>query len=250
MEQKWEKVYSETFGGQWYTDEGVVRFTARFLQRRVGIEIYDKKREVQRILDAGCGNGRHIVFFAEQGFNVWGVDISEEAIRIADAWLNKKGLKAHLHVGDIKTLPFESQYFDVVISYGVLDHITFTDAKKALQEINRVSGKGAYVYITLRSTEDSECGRGEKVANNTFVLQEGYEKGIIQHFFDWEEIKELFKGFNIFDVELHEERFPETFTIDKAFIQSSRGERRFIDLSKSVDLNLKYSRWHIAAEKG
>ena len=248
-EEKWNKVYSEAFGGQWYPDEGVVRFAARFLQRRTGIGVYDKKREVRRVLDAGCGNGRHIVFFAEQGFDAWGTDISEKAIEIANAWVSKRGLKAHLEVGDITQLPFENSYFDVAISFGVLDHIPFSEAKRIMEEIGRVVAKGGYTYITLRSTEDAECGRGEKVANNTFVLQEGYEKGIIQHFFDLEEINDLFKDFNIFDIELHEQRFPDIFTVDKAFTQSSKGVKRYIDLSNPVSFSLKYARWHIAAEK-
>lgn len=249
MEERWDEVYSKTFGGQWYPDEGVVRFTARYLQRRLGIEAWDVKREVSRVLDAGCGNGRHVVFFSEQGFDVYGIDISEEAIEIANAWVAKKGLKAHLEVGDIAKLPFENGYFDVVVSYGVLDHISFSEAKKAMKEIGRVMDKNGYIYITLRSTEDCECGRGEKVENNTFVLQEGYEKGIIQHFFDLEEIKELFKDFNIFDIELHEQRFPDIFTVDKAFTQSSKGVKRYLDLSNPISLGLKYARWHIAAEK-
>jgi len=251
MEEKWNKVYSQTvvFGEQWYPSEGVVRFASRYLQRRIGIGIYDKKREVGRILDAGCGNGRHVVFFAEQGLDVWGTDISEEAIGLANAWVAKKGLQAHLEVGDIKKLPFESGYFDVVISYGVLDHVPFSEAKKIMKEIGRVVAENGYIYITLRSTEDSECGRGEKVENNTFVLQEGYEKGIIQHFFDLEEIKELFEGFKIFDIEIHEQKFPDVFTVDKAYSQSSKGVKRYIDLLDPISLGLEYARWHIAVEK-
>jgi len=249
MEEKWNQVYSKTFGGQWYPDEGVIRFAARYLQRRLGIDAWNVKRKPRRILDAGCGNGRHVIFFAEQGFDVYGIDISKEAIEIANAWLAKKGLKAKLKAGDIEKLPFEDEYFDVVISYGVLDHIPFSKAKKAIEEIKRVCLTNGYIYITLRSTEDSEYGRGEKVDHNTFVLQKGYEKGIIQHFFDLEEIKELFSDLKIFDIEIHEQRFPDIFTVDKAFLQSSKGERKFIELSKPVSLNLKYSRWHIAAEK-
>lgn len=90
---------------------------------------------------------------------------------------------------------------------------------------------------------------GKKTDRNTFILQEGYEKGIIQHFFDLDEIRELLDGFRIFDIECHEQRFPEIFTVDKGFLQSSRGTKEYIDLSKPVDFNLKYSRWHIAAEK-
>ena len=249
MEEKWNEVYSKTFNGQWYPSEGVVRFAARYLQRRVGINRYDRKREVTRILDAGCGIGNHVVFFAEQGFDVYGIDISKEAIEVANAWLTRSGLKANLKVGDIGNLPFENEYFDVIISHGVLDHVPFSKAKEALQEIRRVSAKGADIHISLRSTEDSEYGRGREVEKDTFILQEGYEKGIIQHFFDKGGVEELLQGLRTFDIELYEEKFPSVFTVDKAFLQSSRGERKFIDLSKSVDLNLKYSRWHIAAEK-
>lgn len=249
MEERWNDVYSKRFNGMWYPSEGVVKFSARYLQRRVGIEVYDVKRDVRRILDVGCGIGRYAVFFAEQGFDVYGMDISKEAIEIAKAWLAKKRLKADLRVGDVEKLPFDDEFFDVVISDGVLDHIPFSKAKKAMMEIKRILAPNGGGYITLRSTEDSEFGRGEKVEHNTFVLQEGYENGIIQHYFDLEEIKELFEGFKIFDIELYEERFPSVFTVDKAFLQSSKCDKKYIDLSKPLDMNLKYSRWYIAAEK-
>lgn len=233
----------------WTPDEAFVRFTVAYLQKRVGIEVYDIKRRINKVLDAGCGIGRHVVFFAEQGFNVYGVDISEEAIEIANAWLAKKKLTANLNTGDIQKMPFRNDLFDVVVSHGVLDHIPFDNAKKAISEIKRALAPEGYLFISLRSAEDSEFGRGEKAGHNTFTLTEGYEKGIIQHYFDLEEIKDLLAGFNVFDIELYERRFPETFTVDKSYVQSSTGIKKYIDLSKTIDMNLKYSRWYIAAEK-
>ena len=44
MEGKWNRVYSKTFGGTWYPNEGIVRFAARYLQRRLGINAWDVKR--------------------------------------------------------------------------------------------------------------------------------------------------------------------------------------------------------------
>lgn len=248
MEEKWNSFYSKKFGGTWYPMNGIVGFTARYLKRRMGIYLYDVKKDAKKILDVGCGNGNHVVFFAEQGFEVYGIDISKEAIEIGNAWLAKKGLKADLRVGDIEKIPFEDEYFDVVISHGVLDHIPFSKAKKAMEEIKRVCVPKGYIYITLRSTEDSEFGRGGEVAHNTFVLQEGYEKGIIQHYFDLEEIKELLGEFNVFDIELYEEKSPAVYSVDKSFLQSSKGIKKYIDLS-NPNLNLKSSRWYIAAEK-
>lgn len=249
MEAKWEDVYSKTFGGQWYPSEGTVRFVARYLRRRVGIDVYDKKRETKRVLDAGCGNGRHVIFLAEQGFDVYGIDISAAAIEIANAWLAKKGLKAHLEAASTTKLPFTDGYFDVVVSFGVLDHITFPEAKTAIAEIRRVLADDGYLYITLRATEDAECGRGEQAGKNTYLLQEGYEKGIIQHFFDMGEIEELLDGFKIFDIERYDQRFPDVYTVDKAFLQSSKGIKKYFDITKPLGFNLQYSRWHIVAEK-
>lgn len=247
--QKWDEVYGKEFGGYWYPAEEVIKFSARYLKRRVGIDAWQKKRDVKRILDAGCGTGRHVLFFQEQGYETHGVDISPEAIEIGNKLLLSKNLKPNLRTGDITKLPFEDEFFDVVVSFGVLDHILFSEAKKSIDEIYRVCEKGAYFYLSLRSTGSSEFGRGEKVSSNTFVLQEGYEKGLIQHYFDLKEISELLQKFKIFSIDLIEEIFPSEYTVDKSFLQSFEGLKHYFDLTKPLNLNLKESRWHIVAEK-
>ena len=248
--KSWNSVYmgEEKNSTVWYPGEGVVKFVARYIQKRTEVDKYKVKKKVKRILDMGCGNGRHVVFFARQGFDVYGIDISKEAIEVARKWLDREGLKAHLKVGDIEKLPFEDEYFDVIVLLEVLDHISFFKASKAMKEAKRVLAAGGYVYVSLRSTEDSEFGRGEKIGHNTFLLQEGYEKGMVQHYFDLREIKELFCGFKIFDIELWEIKFPQVYTVDKAFLQSSKSVKRYLT-PESLDMNLKYSRWYISAEK-
>lgn len=249
MLKDWNEVYKKKFRATWCPNDGIVRLVARYLKRRTGIELYDVKKDVKRILDLGCGNGNHAMFLAGLEYEVYGIDISSEAIEIARAWFNKKGLKADLRVGDVERLPYEDGFFDVVVSDGVLDHVLFSKAKSAMSEIKRVCAKEAYVFLTLRSTGDSEFGRGRKVDHNSFELKEGYERGLVQHYFDIEEAKELLEGFKVFNLELYEEKFPDIFTVDGPFLQSSKGLKKYIDLSKSLDMNLKGSRWYIAAEK-
>jgi len=246
---EWNSVYGVEFGSYWYPAEEIIKFSARYLKRRTGLDKWQEKRKVKRILEAGCGNGRHVVFFQEQGYDAYGVDISSEAIELGNEWLKRKDLKTTLQVSDITKLPYDDSYFDVIVSFGVLDHIPFSEAKKAIREINRVCNTGGYLYLSLRSTESSEFGRGEKTDNNTFVLQEGYEKGIIQHFFDLKEIEELMRDFRVFNIDLVEEISPAEYTLDKAFLQSSQGIKKYFDLTKPLDLSLKESRWHIVAEK-
>ena len=248
-ESEWDSVYGAEFGSYWYPAEEIIKFSARYLKRRTGLNQWQEKRKVNRILEAGCGNGRHVLFFQEQGYDAYGVDISGEAIELGNEWLKSKGQKPTLQVGDITNLPYDDNYFDVIVSFGVLDHIPFSVAQKAIKEMNRVCNTGGYLYLSLRSTESSEFGRGTKTENNTFVLQEGYEKGIIQHYFDLKEIQELMKDFRVFNIDLVEEISPAEYTLDKSFLQSSKGLKKYFDLTKPLDLSLKESRWHIVAEK-
>lgn len=250
---KWDNIYSGNelvnTAFQWYPDENVVRFTARFIKRRVGLNEYIDKKDIKRVLDLGCGNGKHVLFFTELGYDVVGIDISPKGIELGKKWLKKNGLSAELYAEDLNDLSEKHGNFDLILSCGVLDHIPLIEAKKAIQKVKEKLNPGGYLYITLRSTLDCEYGSGKEVDKNTFVLQGGYEKGEIQHFFDLEEIHELLIGFNIFDLELHEQAFPDSYTVDKAFLQSSSNisDLKYIN-PLECDLSLKYSRWYIAAK--
>ena len=245
---KWDTVFTENSGGVWYPDEGLVKFSARYLKRRMGVDAWLDRVQDVTVLDVGCGYGCHVVFFAEQGFTVSGIVHSKNAVRVAEEWLKLKNLSADVSVGNIDNLPFEDDSFNVVTCIGVFDHVMFSDAKKAIQEINRVLTPGGYMYFTLHSDESSECGRGKKIDENTYILQQGYETGLVQHFFNLKEIAELFGDFKVFEIELHDERFPKQYTVDKNYLQSSQGIKKSLDLD-NLDLGLKDSRWHIGAEK-
>ena len=64
------------------------------------VEIF-KKRNVKKVLDLGSGSGRHTIYLAQQGFDVYGIDISEEGIKKTNNYLIEKGLRAHLEIDDI-----------------------------------------------------------------------------------------------------------------------------------------------------
>jgi len=172
--RQWDQVYQKNFMTVWYPNEDIIRFCARLIKKRLTYDTYEIKRNVEHVLDVGCGNGRHVVFFAQQGFNVSGIDISEKAIEWAKDWCNREGLNADLRVADIKRLPYEDHSFDVAVSHGVLDHIPMDDARHAVEEVYRVVKPGGLFYCDLRSVEDFECGSGKQVGPNTF----GYHAGL------------------------------------------------------------------------
>lgn len=68
-----------------------------------------------RILDLGCGPGRHSVTFASEGFDVTGFDLSNRLLTAARTEMARAGVKMSLVRGDIRSLPFKSG-FDLVLS--------------------------------------------------------------------------------------------------------------------------------------
>jgi SAM-dependent methyltransferase len=221
---QWDKVYSQNFMTMWYPNEDIIRFTARLIRKRLTYDEYQVKKAVTSVLDLGCGNGRHAIYFAREGLQAAGVDVSEQAIAWAKDWARREGLEIDFRVGDISKLPFPDDSFGAAVSHGVLDHVRTHLAAAAVQEVRRVLTKGGLFYCDLRCVDDFEFGKGKQVARNTFVVDEGYERGLVQHFFTFEEIESLFDG---------------QFRI----IYSEITERRL-----EPDFQRRYSRWVLATE--
>ena len=223
VNKKWDQVYSQNFMTMWYPNEDIIRFCARLIRKRLTHEEFEVKRQVETVLDLGCGNGRHAIYFAREGLKASGIDVSQ-AVDWAIDWAKREGLEVDFRVGDIANLPFGNETFDVAVSHGVLDHARPELAKAAANEVRRVMRKGGLFYCDLRCVDDFEYGVGTEVAPNTFFLDHGYEEGLVQHFFTLDEIKVLFDG---------------QFRI----IYSEITERRI-----EPDYQRRYSRWILAVE--
>ena len=100
-----------------------------------------------KMLDAGCGNAAHSVRFAERGYNVFGIDFSEEALKLSQNHILSKNLqtKIELKKDSILSLSFKDNIFDMVYCWGVLMHIS--DNEKALLELSRVLKSGGYLIL-------------------------------------------------------------------------------------------------------
>jgi len=142
-----------------------------------------------------------------------GIDISSTAIEWAQDWAKREGLTIDFRVGDISHLPFPDGHFDAVVSHGVLDHIPMAVAQQAVAEVARVLTDKGLFYFDLKSADDSEFGVGEEAEKNTFVVGDGFEKGLIQHFFPLDEVHELMgQLFRPLYVETHDHRLAPDFT--------------------------------------
>ena len=91
----------------------------------------------RRVLDLGCGAGRHLVYLAREGFQVVGTDISEVGLEHAHRWLKQEGLSAETRLADMTTIPYPDDYFGGVVSAYVIFHNTLAGMRQSIQEIQR-----------------------------------------------------------------------------------------------------------------
>ncbi|WP_197490055.1 class I SAM-dependent methyltransferase [Rheinheimera sp. SA_1] len=191
----WEQSYLNHDNFMFYPHEEIIRFTAKYIAKRTGLEQVEWRcKSDAKVLDLGCGIGRHVVFVAKMGIDICGIDLSETAIAVAKTWLEKENLgnQAKLQCADIRFQPWPDQEFDFVMSHGVLDSMPFDVACAAVKETARVCKPGALFYCDLISSEDSWHGPdycGEE------VVQTSHEFGTIQSYFNPEKISQLFTPF-------------------------------------------------------
>lgn len=93
-----------------------------------------------RLLDVGCGTGLLTAKLAERGWDVTGVDVSEDMLRVA----RSRGLE--VTKADATALSFDDGAFDAVISTWT--HTDIDDFGATVQEVSRVLHQGGpFVYL-------------------------------------------------------------------------------------------------------
>ena len=109
-------------------------------------------KEKQNFLEVGCGNGAVSKYVAKKYLlNVTGVDIDTEQIKLAQ---ENTGDIPNIHFleVDATNLPSQDNDFDIVLSFGVMHHIS--NWSDALGEIRRVlKPKGYFIYADIIFTE-------------------------------------------------------------------------------------------------
>ncbi|HEX8130660.1 MAG TPA: class I SAM-dependent methyltransferase [Pyrinomonadaceae bacterium] len=131
-----------------------------------------------RILNAGCGTGRNLVYFLREGFDVCGVDLSPEAL--ARVRSLARSLAAHLpeenfRLEPVERMSFERESFDAVISSAVL-HFARDEAhwRAMLGEMWRVLKPGGVFFARLASSDGVE-GDLERLGGRRYRLPDGGE---------------------------------------------------------------------------
>lgn len=135
-----------------------------------------------KILDAGCGSGRNLVYFLRSGFSVFGIDRNSEAVENVR---NLAQMLAHaispenFQVSSVEKMPFPDETFDLVISNAVLH---FADDEKHFHQMTRemwrVLKPSGMLFARLASTIGIE-DKVEKIMERRYLLPDGSERFLV-----------------------------------------------------------------------
>ena len=186
-------------------------------------------KDGDRVLDAGCGNGRLLHVLKGKKIQYTGCDNSAELLSFA----RRAHLEGHFIAGDLLALPFRGSSFDLVFCIAALHHIPSRRLRsQALAEFRRVLRPGGQVIITnwdrwtleyfwplLRATLKKIFGRSSLDFKDTYIPWSNKTRRYY-HCFTLGELKRLVRAAG--------------FAIISAGRPKQRGRRNLVVIAKKV----------------
>lgn len=139
--------------------------------------------EGMRVLDAGCGEGRNLVFLMRAGFDVWGVDENPEAIarvqRLASTIAPRLAVD-RFRVERVESLSHDDASMDAVISSAVLHFARDDDHWLAMvRQMWRVLAPGGILFARLATTVGQSKLRA--LGGGRYVMPDGDHRYLVDH---------------------------------------------------------------------
>lgn len=152
-----------------------------------------QKKNIRKIIDVGCGCGRHTIYLARNGFKVIAVDISKVALKILRRRIESLDMLNSVKIircpiSEIKNIKSKG-----IVCTGVLHHEKKINVIKNIKKIIAMLEPNGILYVTIPSKNDVRFLGGEKKSSNVVYPVNGPEKMIPHFFFDEKDIKRLFR---------------------------------------------------------
>ena len=107
-----------------------------------------------KVLDYGSGKGHITIFFLDRGIEMWGCDVSPEAVNYCNDKFKGFSNFHKVSLFDGRGLPYEDDFFDFVICTECIEHVLPEHMNNLLDEIYRILVPGGIILITTPNEED------------------------------------------------------------------------------------------------
>jgi len=145
-----------------------------------------------RILDAGCGEGRNMVYFIKNDFRIYGIDANADAVKLAKLYcrsLNNTFEVENIQNFAIEQNPFPDHFFDAIICLNVLHSAkNQNDFFLWFEQLIRMLHSGGFLLLSLQSQigvsqnhqQDDPDDRNNMRNENFYLLTENVLQEILK----------------------------------------------------------------------
>lgn len=179
MKQWYESLYDENYAKK-YDQESYTQGTigeCDFIEKEI------KYNKSLKIIDIGCGTGRHTIELTTRGYNVLGIDLSESQLQQAKEKAKIKNFHIDFEKHDARHLPFKNQ-FDLAImlcegSFPLMetDEMNYEILKNVAASLKQ---HGKFIFTTLNGlfplhNSIEKFYVANKVEGNTVCQENGFD---------------------------------------------------------------------------
>jgi len=132
-----------------------------------------------RVLDVGCGHGRHALEFARRGFDVWGLDRMTGFLELAKRDAAREGLDVTFELGDAREIEHEGSFDRVLCLFDVFGLHNEEENREVLRRITRALKPGGRACIDVRNRDWIV-----RALLPVTVMQKGPDLMVDRHVFD------------------------------------------------------------------
>ena len=160
----------------------------------------------RRMLDLGCGLGRHTVYLAARGFEVTATDNAPTAIEACRKNLDAVDLDAELLHLDMTAMAFPPGRFDGVVASNVIHHADLSTLERILSTITEMLvPDGLFVWVTP-TPRHFGFGQGREIEPGTWIGSEAADGDLPHHYSTESEVRELLQAYEILSIGEHDYR--------------------------------------------
>ncbi|HUL62142.1 MAG TPA: class I SAM-dependent methyltransferase [Methanocella sp.] len=152
-------------------------------------------RGVRRVLVPGAGYGRNAALFARAGFDVTGVEVSAEAVRLAE------GDGVRYIPGSFLEVDLEADAYDAVYCHNVLHLFLAPDRRRFVARCAAALRAGGLAFFAVFSDEEPSYGKGRRVEADTYESKPGRPV----HYFSERDLRDHLAGFDVLEIGTVEE---------------------------------------------
>lgn len=166
-----------------------------------------------RVLDLGCGVGRHALMYARMGHTVSALDAAPEGVAKLSRVATSEGLGVTATEGRMDALPYADGAFDLVLSFNVIYHGDGAVLQQTISEISRVLRPGGWFQGTMLSKRSFgtrfDMSTGVEVSPNAWTFPHlGGDKVHPHYFCSAAELVRHFCDFELLSLEDREHDTP------------------------------------------